>query len=307
MKRQSVLLLSLLVAMAMVIAACGGGAPAAPAAEEAAPAAEEAATEEGAGEEAAADGEMALAAPIPFEVGEAPGGGGGEIATYPLEDLVRYEALDSYSQPEWMDAFVEDGTLPPVEERLPLEPQVIPTSGMSEGVGEYGGIWRDFSAVPTEGWNFCAGQTQGWFGINYIFLEALVESAPTFMRNDAVEPLPNLAKSWEWSEDGLELTMPLIEGAKWSDGEPFTAEDVMFTWEDNILDPNVNSTKSRTSWQINGEDINLEMIDDYTIKFTFPEPFLVAKLFDMDFLGLRRLPRSRLEALPSHLQSRFRL
>jgi ABC-type transport system substrate-binding protein len=35
--------------------------------------------------------------------------------------------------------------------------------------------------------------------------------------------------------------MNLIEGAKWSDGEPFTADDVMFTWEGYIVDPNVNS------------------------------------------------------------------
>ena len=51
--------------------------------------------------------------------------------------------------------------------------------------------------------------------------------------------MPNLAKSWEWSEDGHQLTMHLIEGAKWSDGEPFTSDDVMFYWDDNIVDPNV--------------------------------------------------------------------
>jgi peptide/nickel transport system substrate-binding protein len=35
-----------------------------------------------------------------------------------------------------------------------------------------------------------------------------------------MEPLPNLAKSWSWSDDGKVLTMKLIEGAKWSDGDP---------------------------------------------------------------------------------------
>jgi peptide/nickel transport system substrate-binding protein len=209
-------------------------------------------------------------------------GEGGQVQQIPLDELMTYEALDSYSQPAWMDALVANGTLPSVEERLPNEPQVLLASGLEDGIGTYGGMWRDFSACPTEGWNLGAGQTQGWFGINIIYEEALVVSGPIFRRSDAVEPLPNLAKSWEWSDDGMELTMNLIEGAKWSDGEPFDADDVMFTWEYMILDPNVNSSTSRTSWQINGEDITLEKVDDFTIKWTFPVANPVQKLFDMD-------------------------
>ena len=173
--------------------------------------------------------------------------GGQEVIRYNLEEMVVYKKLDSYSQPEWMDKFVTDGTLPPVEERLPEEPQVYMTSGMSNGPGVYGGVWRDFSAAPTQGWNIGAGQSQGWFGINYVFQESLVKSGPMFLRNDKAEPFPNLAQSWEWSEDGKVLTMELISGAKWSDGDPFDSEDVMFTWEDLILDSNVRSWTSRTS------------------------------------------------------------
>ena len=157
-------------------------------------AAAEPTTETAAEEPAAA---MELAAPVPFEFGTLPGGGAGEVARYPLSDLVQYRALDSYAQPAFMDALVADGSLPPVEERLPPEPQVVPTAGMSDGQGIYGGVWRDFSAVQTEGWNLCAGQTQGWFGINYIYSEALVDSAPVFMRSDDFVPLPNLARSWD--------------------------------------------------------------------------------------------------------------
>ena len=205
-----------------------------------------------------------------------------EAKKYDLDEMIVYKALPEYKQPEWMDKFVADGTLPPVKDRLPKEPQVFLASGMSDGLGVYGGVWRDFSACPTEGWNLGAGQTQGWFGINIIYQEALLKSGPVFMRKDKVEPFPNLAKSWEWSDDGYELTLHLIEGAKWSDGEPFTSADVMFTWNDLILDPNVNHSTSRTSWQIGGEDIDLEALDDYTIKFTFPVPFPVQKLYDMD-------------------------
>jgi peptide/nickel transport system substrate-binding protein len=208
--------------------------------------------------------------------------GGAEPKKFPLDEMIVYKALDSYSQPEWMDALVANGTLPPVEERLPKEPQVFLVSGMSTGLGEYGDIWRDFSACPTEGWNLGAGQTQGWFGINIIYQEALLKTGPIWMRSDSVDPFPNLAKSWEWSEDGFELTMHLIEGAKWSDGDPFDSKDVMFTWEHLILDPNVNHNTSRSSWQIDGEDVTLEAIDDYTIKFTFPVAFPLQLLYIMD-------------------------
>ena len=50
--------------------------------------------------------------------------------------------------------------------------------------------------------------------------ECLTRTAPLYqVEAKDVEPLPNLAKSWEWSEDGHKLTMHLIEGAKWSDGD----------------------------------------------------------------------------------------
>jgi peptide/nickel transport system substrate-binding protein len=215
---------------------------------------------------------------------------GRDPVKYPLEEMIVYKGLDSYSQPEWMDALVADGTLPPVEDRLPKEPQVFLASGMSDGLGEYGGVWRDFSACPSEGWNLGAGQTQGWFGLNIIYQEALLKTGPIFLRSDAVEPFPNLAKDWEWSDDGLELTMNLIEGAKWSDGEDFNAEDVMFTWEHVILDENVNSATSRTTWQIGGEDITLEALDDYTIKWTFPVAKPVQKLFSMDDYNFYVMP-----------------
>ena len=220
--------------------------------------------------------------PIPYpegvQLGENP------IVRFPLSELLSYEALDSYSEPAWVTAMVEAGELPPVEERLPENPQVILESGMSTGIGVYGGVWRDFSAVPTAGWNLCAGQTQGWFGINYIYGESLTKSGPMFLRSDNLEPLPNLATDWEWSEDGTQLTMNIIRGAKWSDGAAFGVHDIMFTWEHIINDDNVNSWTTSSTWEIDGEPITLEAVDDDTILWTFPVEFPVQKLFNMDFL-----------------------
>jgi peptide/nickel transport system substrate-binding protein len=221
---------------------------------------------------------------IPYPEGQIVAGGR-EPKLFSLDEMIQYRKLDSYSEPEYIKALVDSGTLPPVAERLPEEPQIIPNTFFSDGPGEYGGVMRDVWAAPTEGWNWAAGISQGWFGIEAIVQEPLVMTGPMWMRGDKLEPVPNLAKSWEWSEDGTQLTMNLVSGIKWSDGAPFTADDVMFTWEDIILDPGVTrSWTKRSAWQIDGQDITLEKVDDFTIRWTFPVPNPTYKLFDMNEL-----------------------
>ena len=231
----------------------------------------------------------ALKSPVPYPEGR-PMPGGDPPDKKPLTDILTYKSLSQYNEPDWMKDFVAKGLIPPVEQRLPKEPQVFLEKGMRHGCGIYGGHFRYFSASPTAGHNLYAGVRNGWWGITYVYLEALVKSGTIPRRSDVAEPMPNLAKNWVWSDDGYELTMNLIEGAKWSDGDPFDAEDVMFTWEDNILDPNVNSWKDRKAWQMDGQNIDLVKIDDYTIKFIFPKPKPVAYLFNMDYLDFSIAP-----------------
>ncbi|WP_404406340.1 ABC transporter substrate-binding protein [Pelagibacterium halotolerans] len=201
-----------------------------------------------------------------------------------ISDIFEFRALDSYSEPAWItENFVNEGKLPPVEERLPVEPMVYKTANMPDGIGEYGDVMRHVIGGRPEGWNYIGGQSQGWGGIDIGMYECLTRTGPLFMvRADELEPLPNLAKSWEWSEDGHELTMHLIEGAKWSDGDPFDSEDIMFYWEDNVLDPNVSPLNGATP-QSFGEGTTLEAIDEYTIKWTFQEAFPTQYLYQMAY------------------------
>jgi peptide/nickel transport system substrate-binding protein len=201
--------------------------------------------------------------------------------TYSIHEILAFKKLPSYSQPKWMDSLVQKGVIPPVEKRLPEEPYVALASGMSEGPGVYGGQWRDVWASALEGWNWGAGLGQSW-NIAEIVQQGLLSSALIYQRNDTLLPLPNLAKSWEWSEDGHKLTMHLIRGAKWSDGHAFTSDDVMYTWHHCILDDKVNFRMNRSSWQIDGRDVRLRALDKYTIEWTFPAPFPVQMLFLMD-------------------------
>jgi peptide/nickel transport system substrate-binding protein len=274
LSRRRFLKLASLTAGSSVLAACAAAAPAAPtAAPGAAPTAGAAAPTAApapAAATAAPGAAAGLQGPIPYPAGQVVAGSR-EPKLFKLDDIFTYKKLDKYSEPDYIAKAVQAGTLPPVEQRLPEEPQVYKTSFYSDGAGEYGGVMRDVWAVSTEGWNWAAGVVQGYFGIDSILVEPLVMTGPMWLRGDALEPLPNVATSWEWSSDGKELTMHLIKGAKWSDGEPFTADDLIFTWEDIVLDPNVVKAPSkRSTWQIDGKDINLAKVDDNTVKWTFP-------------------------------------
>ena len=99
-------------------------------------------------------------------------------------------------------------------------------------------------------------------------------SHPLYRADQDLNPIPNLAKSWEWSEDGTQLTMHLIEGAKWSDGAPFTADDVIFTWEDLISDPNVvrlNGIKN-DAFTVDGTPATILTLRDTMCKWPIGDP-----------------------------------
>ncbi len=221
---------------------------------------------------------------------------GAEAKKWDVSDIIQYKALPSYSEAPELALAVAKGELPPVEQRLPKKPAVIMSKAMRDGPGIYGDVWRTVSAVPTAGWNWAAGVVGGWFGIEECMQEALVNTGMTWRLKES-EPGPNLATSWEWSADGKTLTMYLIEGAKWSDGVEFTADDVLFTYYDYILDPRVPSWQSAGTWTMGGKVTELEKVDKYTIKWHFGVPYPVYILWYMDYLDF--------SVAPSHVLKKF--
>jgi peptide/nickel transport system substrate-binding protein len=89
--------------------------------------------------------------------------------------------------------------------------------------------------------------------------------------DDDLNLVPWLAESWEQSEDGLTWTLKLREGVLFSNGREMTAEDVKFTW-DRLLDP---ATGSGNSAVVGPEGTTIEVIDDYTVAVTHPEPYAI--------------------------------
>ena len=206
------------------------------------------------------------------------------ITYVPRDSILEFKSLPEYHEPEWVtEKFVKTGGLPSVKDRLPKKPLVFKTGNMPDGIGVYGDTLRHVIGGRPEGWNYSAGQSQGWGGIDIAMSECLTRTAPLFqVEAKDIEPLPNLAKAWEWSADGHKLTMHLIEGAKWSDGDAFDADDVMFFWEDNVLDPNVSPLNGATQESF-GPGTTLTKIDAYTVEWTFKEAFPRQYLYAMAY------------------------
>lgn len=197
-------------------------------------------------------------------------------------DIFEYRALDNYNEPDFVSEFVKAGKLPPVGERLPAEPMVYKTANKPDGTGVYGGTLRHVIGGRPEGWNFWGGQSQGWGGIDIGMTECLTRTGPLFMvESTDLEPMPNLARSWQWSDDGKTLTVHLVEGAKWSDGDPFDTKDIDFYWNDIIMDPEVTPLMGASQATYNGA--TLDIVDDHTFTMTFDTAFPESVLYNMAY------------------------
>jgi peptide/nickel transport system substrate-binding protein len=101
---------------------------------------------------------------------------------------------------------------------------------------------------------------------------------------------PALAKSWSISKDGKEYVVHLRRGIRFSDGQPFDADDVVFSFH-AYLDEKLNSPQ-RDLLLISGQPIAVEKVDASTVRVRLPQPYAAAeRIFD----GLAMLPRHLLE------------
>lgn len=102
----------------------------------------------------------------------------------------------------------------------------------------------------------------------------------------SLELAPVLADRWEISDDHLIFTFYLKKNIKWEDGHPFTAKDIIFSYE-RIMDPKVDAAHLRNYYK----DIQkLEALDDYTVRYHYRIPYFRA----LDFCG-------GIPIIPAHL------
>jgi peptide/nickel transport system substrate-binding protein len=150
-------------------------------------------------------------------------------------------------------AMVKDGKLAALSERLPANPLVIQV----EKVGKYGGALRRGlrGSADHNGILRMVGN-QGLVRWNLAFTEVL----------------PNVAEKWEVNSDSSQFTFHLRKGMKWSDGKPFTADDVVFSIEDCAKNSDLYKSPP-SQLVINGKPALAEKIDETTVRFTFSGPY----------------------------------
>jgi len=153
------------------------------------------------------------------------------------------------------------GTIPAVEQRLPIAPLVI---SPVEKLGEYGGTWR----------MVLVGYDSNSMLFRSLSYEHLVRWDPSWTR-----VVPNIASSWTVNADATVYRFQLRRGMRWSDGHPFTATDIV-AWMDDVV-RNTELTPVPSLWITQGGRLpECTAPDDYTVVFRFaaPNPLFLEQL-----------------------------
>ncbi|HEX2906558.1 MAG TPA: ABC transporter substrate-binding protein [Phototrophicaceae bacterium] len=171
-----------------------------------------------------------------------------------------------YKEAPMLAELVAAGSLPSVDQRLPVNPRVI--TPFAE-VGEYGGTWhRAFK-----------GLSDRWGPVKLSEEGAIQWDAPDA---DTTNLVANYISEWSQNDNATEYTFKLREGLKWSDGAPFTTEDVQF-WYDKMFVTNLFTRPDTLNVGLGGDEANLmklDVIDELTWKVTFavPNPLLPIRM-----------------------------
>ncbi len=158
-----------------------------------------------------------------------------------------------YSEAPILAEKVAAGELPPVEERLPEEPNVVTPL---DSVGVYGGTLRRGITGPND---------------HNSYVRWVYDSLVRFTQ-DGTSTYPYLLKSLTPSEDYKVWTFELLKGAKWSDGSPFTSADIIFWFEDYYTYPELTPAKLPWLYNTDGSLVEVTAPDEYTVLFTFKDP-----------------------------------
>ena len=152
-----------------------------------------------------------------------------------------------------MAKLAADKALPPLAERISANPMVVQV----DKVGTYGGALRRGlrGSADHNGILRMVGN-QGLVRWNLAFTEAL----------------PNVAHKWEINPDSTEFTFSLRKGMKWSDGKPFTADDVVFAIEDCVKNSELYKTVPALL-SIANKPVVATKVDETTVKFTFASSY----------------------------------
>jgi peptide/nickel transport system substrate-binding protein len=164
-----------------------------------------------------------------------------------------------YNEAPMLAQMVEAGDLPPVDERLPATPLVL---SPLHGIGQYGGKIRSFGSEWGGQWE-----------------ESQYGHSPLRWIDDGLGIVPGMIESYESNDDASVWTLYFRKGLKWSDGEPCTVDDVLYWWNDLVL--NEEHTDAPPDFgSAGGELAEFNKLDDYTLEIAYvaPSPLTEARL-----------------------------
>lgn len=163
-----------------------------------------------------------------------------------------------YKEAPMLADMVKAGKLPPVEQRLPQNPYVVPHKWVTPG--KYGGHmqWATSSGDGNGTWRFVQ--------------ESMYGHSPLRWLRDGLEIGPGLVEKWETNKDQSEWTLFFRKGLKWSDGQAWTVDDVLFWWEDEVQNPELKEFPPDESRSGKGTLAKFQKVDDSTLKMVFDAP-----------------------------------
>lgn len=160
----------------------------------------------------------------------------------------------AYEEAPALSELVTAGSLPSVDNRLPVKPEVITPH---KQIGTYGGTIR----------RILGGSNDHNSILRFVSPQGLTRWKPDFSK-----VVPNVAESWTVNDEGTEFTFVLREGMRWSDGELFTADDIVFFVND-LLNNKEFYPNAPARFVVAGETMQVEKIDDLTVKLIFAAPY----------------------------------
>src|SRR6188768_4266385 len=127
---------------------------------------------------------------------------------------------------------------------------------------------------------------------------------PLVKLDDKLNPVPNLASGWKVSPDGKTVTITIRDGAKWTNGDPVTAEDFEWSWK-RTISPDLAADYAYQFYGIVGaadynacqkdcdalaDKVGIKAIDDRTLEvhLTSPQPWFVQQVSHHSFLAVHR-------------------
>ncbi len=219
-----------------------------------------------------------------------------EVTKEVVKEKVVEVAGVSKRQAPALQELVKSGKLPPLEERLPVEPKTlspsrneVPAGDLDLTIGKYGGTIRTVQPDPA------------WQPDLFVMNDEPLCGAPGILAEDVAG---NVVKSFEVEGGGKAFVFHMREGLKWSDGQPVTSEDVQFTYEDFLLNDKITPTIAawmRSERKAGGDPLKIEIIDAFTFRVSFTVPYegFPASLAILQWKGYTELVK------PKHFLTQF--